>query len=264
MAAYETIELDASPDGVAVVLLNRPEKRNALNAQVIGELADAFETLSKSPGIRLVILRGAGKTFSAGADIEWMRAAADYSQQENEDDAFALAEMLRRLRELPQVTVAVAQGAAMGGGCGLLAACDVAIAMRGMTLAFSEVRMGLIPATISPFVVEAIGPRWTRALFVTGERFDADFARQIGLVQHVVDDETAMEGLIERIAEHVFEASPAAIANAKDLVGAVFGEVIDVGLSRATARRLAQRRASADAREGLAAFLEKRKPDWSR
>jgi methylglutaconyl-CoA hydratase len=261
--AYETIELDVSRAGVAVVLLNRPDRRNAFNAQVIEELADVFETLSKTPEVRCVILRGAGRVFSAGADIEWMRAAADYTQSENEEDALAMAEMLRRLGTLPQATIAVIHGAAMGGGVGLAAACDIAVAHAGTKFAFSEVRLGIIPATISPFVVESIGPRWARALFVTGETFDAKFAHQIGLVQYVANDETEMETIVERLATLIFEASPAAVADAKDLVQAVAGEMIDSSLSRKTARRLAVRRASAQGREGLAAFLEKRKPSWS-
>lgn len=262
MSDYETIELDVSRAGVAVILLNRPDKRNALNAQVISELADAVETLSKNPEARLVLLRGAGTTFSAGADIEWMRAAADYTVHENEEDAYALAEMLRSLNSLPQVTVAMVHGAAMGGGVGLAAACDIAVAVKGTKFAFSEVRLGVIPATISPYIVEAIGPRWARSLFVTGETFDAEFAQRIGLVQHEVADETALEAAVENIARMVFASSPAAIADAKKLVDDVIGREFDSSLSRATAKRLAHRRASTQGREGLAAFLEKRKPSW--
>lgn len=261
--AYSTIELDVSRAGVAVVLLNRPDKRNAINAEVIEELADCFETLSKNTEARVVLLRGAGKVFSAGADIDWMRAAADYTVHENEEDAYAMAEMLRRLYSLPQVTIACIHGAAMAGGVGLAAACDVAIAIKGTKFGFSEVRLGIIPATISPYVIEAIGPRWARALFVTGESFDAEFAHRIGLVQYEVADETSMEETVEHLAQLVFEASPAACADAKDLVQAVAGREIDSGLSRLTAKRLAHRRGSPQGREGLAAFLEKRKPNWS-
>ncbi|MDZ4761256.1 MAG: enoyl-CoA hydratase-related protein [Alphaproteobacteria bacterium] len=263
MSGYEHIEIDVSRAGVAVVLLNRAHKRNSFNAEVIGELADCFETLSKNPEARLVLLRGAGPVFSAGADIEWMRAAADYSAHENEQDAYAMAEMLRHLNGLPQVTIALIHGAAMGGGVGLAAACDVAIAMAGTRFSFSEVRMGIIPATISPYVVEAIGSRWARALFVTGENFDAEFAHKIGLVQYVVGDESEMEQTVERLAGLVFDASPAAIADCKDLVQTVAGQELTSALSRITAKRLSARRASEQGREGLAAFLEKRKPVWS-
>lgn len=263
MAAYENIELDVSRAGVAVVLLNRPDRRNAFNSEVIAELADVFETLAKTPEVRCVILRGAGPIFSAGADIEWMRAASHYTQSDNEEDALAMAEMLRRLSGLPQATIAVVQGAAMGGGIGLAAACDITVAQTDAKFAFSEVRLGIIPATISPYVIEAIGPRWARALFVTGETFSADLARDIGLVQYLASDETELEAIVERLAASIFEASPAAVADAKDLVQTVTGEVIDAGLSRKTAKRLAVRRVSAQGQEGLAAFLEKRKPNWA-
>lgn len=263
MSAYENIELDVSRAGVAVVLLNRPDRRNAFNADVIGELADVFETLAKTPEVRCVILRGAGPVFSAGADIDWMRAASHYSQSDNEEDALAMAEMLRRLNGLPQVTIAAVHGAAMGGGVGLAAACDITVAHVDAKFAFSEVKLGIIPATISPYVIEAIGPRWARALFVTGETFDAQLARDIGLAQYLAGDETELEMIIERLAAAVFEASPAAVADAKDLVQAVTGEVIDAGLSRRTAKRLAARRVSPQGQEGLAAFLEKRKPNWA-
>jgi methylglutaconyl-CoA hydratase len=261
--AYETIELDVSRAGVAVVLMKRPEKRNAMNAQVIEELADCFETLTKNPEARVVILRGAGKVFSAGADLEWMRAAADYTVSENEEDAYAMAEMLRRLYGLPQMTIAMVQGAAMAGGCGLVAACDVAVAVSGAKFAFSEVKLGIIPATISPYVIEAIGARWARALFVTGEPFDAEFAKQLRLIHYVAQDETDMEEIVEKLATSVFENSPAAIADAKDLIQAVVGQEIDKDLSHKTARRLAHRRATPQGKEGLAAFLEKRKPNWA-
>ncbi len=262
--AYEYIELDVSADGTAALLLNRPQKRNAFNAEVIEELTDAFETLSKNPECRLVLIRGAGPVFSAGADLEWMKAASDYSEKENEEDAYAMAEMLRRLYELPQVTIAMLHGAAMAGACGLAAAADIAIARKGTIFSFSEVKLGIIPATISPYIVNAIGPRWARALFVTAERFDADVAARLGLVHHVVEDETEMEKLAEHYADLVYAASPAAIADAKALVSDVTGEIIDASLSHKTAKRLAHRRVSAQGKEGLSAFLEKRKPHWAR
>lgn len=261
---YENIELDVSREGVVVVMLNRPRKRNAFNAEVIAELSDAFETISKNPEVRLVLIRGAGPVFSAGADLEWMRAAADYTAHENEQDAYAMAEMLRRLYQLPQVTITLVHGAAMAGACGLAAAADICIARKDTVFAFSEVKLGIIPATISPYIVGAIGSRWARALFVTAERFDAAFAEKIGLVQFLAEDETAMEKIVEHVAELTFAASPAAVADAKDLVEAVTGQVIDSNLSRLTAKRLAQRRATPQAKEGLAAFLEKRMPNWSR
>jgi methylglutaconyl-CoA hydratase len=262
--AYEHILLDVSPEGTAVLTLNRPAKRNAFNAEVIAELTDAFETLSKNPSCRLLLVRGNGPVFSAGADLEWMKAASHYSERENEEDAVAMAEMLRRLFELPQVTIALLHGAAMAGACGIAAACDIAIARKGTVFSFSEVKLGIIPATISPYIINAIGPRWSRTLFVTAERFEADFAEKIGLIHHEVEDETAMESLVEHYADLVYAASPAAIADTKELVSRVTGEVIDSSLGRMTAKRLAHRRVSEQGKEGLAAFLEKRKPSWSR
>ena len=262
--AYEHILLDVSPEGTAVLTLNRPAKRNALNAEVIAELTDAFEMLSKNHECRLVLLRGNGPVFSAGADLEWMKAAQHYSSGENEEDAYGMAEMLRRLFELPQVTIALLHGAAMAGACGMAAACDIAIAKRGTIFAFSEVKLGIIPATISPYIINAIGPRWARTLFVTGERFEADVAAKLGLINHEVEDEMAMETLAEHYADLVYGASPAAIADTTALVADVTGEVIDASLGRMTAKRLAHRRVSEQGREGLAAFLEKRKPSWSR
>lgn len=262
MSPYKTIELDVSRAGVAVVRLNRPEKQNALNAEVISELADALEVLKKTPEVRVVLLRGRGEVFSAGADVEWMRAAADYTTHENEEDAFAAAETFRRLREMPQLTIALVQGAARGGGLGLLAACDVAVVMKSTSFALAEVQMGVMPATISPYVIEAIGPRWTRALATTGETFDAAFAHQIGLAQYVAADENEMDQIVEHLTGLAFKASPAAVAAVKDLVDAVVGEPIDAGLGKMTAKRLAHIRASAHGREGLSAFLEGRKPSW--
>jgi methylglutaconyl-CoA hydratase len=211
-----------------------------------------------------VLIRGAGPVFSAGADLEWMRAAADYTTHENEQDAYAMAEMLRRLYELPQVTIALVHGAAMAGACGIAAAADICIARKDAVFGFSEVKLGIIPATISPYVLNAIGPRWARALFVTAERFDAAFAEKIGLVQFLAEDETQMEKLVEHMADLTFAASPGAIADAKDLVDEVYGQTIDSNLSHLTAKRLAHRRATPQGKEGLAAFLEKRKPDWQR
>ncbi len=262
--AYEHILLDVSPEGTAVLTLNRPQKRNSFNAEVIAELTDAFETLSKNPECRLVLIRGNGPVFSAGADLEWMKAASHYTVHENEEDAFGMAEMLRRLFELPQVTIALLHGAAMAGACGVAAACDIAIAKKGTIFSFSEVKLGIIPATISPYIVNAIGPRWTRTLFVTAERFEADVAEKLGLIHHAVEDDAAMEKLVEHYADLVYAASPAAIADTKALVSDVTGEVIDASLGKMTAKRLAHRRVSEQGKEGLAAFLEKRKPSWAR
>ncbi len=255
--------LDASPGGVAVVQLNRPDKHNAFNGDVVAALDDTFETLHASEHVRIVFIRGAGRSFSAGADLDWMQAAAHYTRDDNEQDAEKLAHMLRKLHELPQLTVAMVQGAAMGGGAGLVAACDVAVAMKDAKFRFSEVRLGLIPATISPYVVKAIGPRWAKALFATGEGFDGTFAEKIGLVQYAVADEAEMEAMAEHLSSLAFDAAPGAVAEVKKLVDDVAFEEIDRGLLHDTAKRIAHRRASDEGKEGLAAFLEKRKPSWA-
>lgn len=264
MAEYETISLDATREGIAILTLNRPEKRNAFNSIVIEELTDALETLEEQDTLRLVILRGAGKVFSAGADLEWMKAAQHWTREENEADAVKLAEMLRKLAELPQMTLALVQGAAMGGGAGLVAACDVAVAMKGTKFSFSEVKLGLTPATISPFVISAIGPRWAKALFVTAESFDAGYAEKMGLVQYTVADETEMAEMEEYLAGLAMGGAPGAIRDAKNLVLDFAAEPYSAALSKETAKRIAARRTSDEGKEGLSAFLEKRKPNWAK
>ncbi len=263
MSETDPIILDASPAGVAVVLLNRPEKHNAFNADVIARLSDVFETLHAADDLRAVFIRAAGRSFSAGADLDWMQAAARYDHADNETDARALADMLHRLYHLPQLTVALVDGACMGGGCGLVAACDVAVASKGAMFRFSEVRLGLTPATISPFVIDAIGPRHARALFATGAAFDADEAHRIGLVHEVVEDAPALDRRAEALAAAAFDTAPGAVADAKALVRDVTHREIDASLANMTAKRIADRRASQEGREGLAAFLEKRRPSWA-
>lgn len=262
MAQEDDVQLDVTRAGVAVITLNRPEKHNAFNADVVARLSDIFETLRTNAQVRIVFLRGAGRSFSAGADLEWMKAAADWTHADNEEDALGLARMLHRLYDLPQMTVALVHGAAMGGGAGLMAACDIAVAVKDAKIRFSEVRLGLTPATISPFVVRAIGPRHARALFVTGEGFDGEFAHKIGLAQYVVDSAEELDDMMEHIARLAFDAAPGAVRDAKALVDMVTGEDIDDGLMRKTAHKIADRRVSDEGREGLAAFLEKRKPFW--
>lgn len=263
MSETTPVILDASPHGVAEILLNRPEKHNAFNAHVIELLADAFETVKAAEHVRVLFIRGAGASFSAGADLDWMKSAAHYTQRENEDDALALAEMLRKLYELPCLTVALINGAAMGGGAGIAAACDVAVAVKTAMFRFSEVRLGLTPATISPYVVEKIGPGWARALFATGESFDAAYAERLGLVHYTVDDDAGLDAMSEHLSELAMHTAPGAVADAKVLVRDVTGVPIDHALARDTAKRIAARRASEEGKEGLAAFLEKRRPFWT-
>jgi len=262
--APDPVLLEVSPEGVAVITLNRADKRNAFDELMIANLATHFETLKGAEHVRVVFLRGSGECFCAGADIDWMRRGGERTESDNEKDALGLARMLRHLHELPQLTVALAHGAAMGGGAGLLAACDVAVAVKGTKIRFSEVRLGLIPATIAPFVVEAVGPRHARALFASGEGFDAEYAEKIGLVQYIVDNEAALRPMMEHLSDLALAAAPGAVADAKALVRFVTGHKIDDGLSKETAKRIAARRASAEGQEGLAAFLEKRKPEWNK
>lgn len=259
----EPVLLDVTAEGVAFVTLNRPAKHNAFDEEVIGKLADTFETLKGADHVRIVFVRGAGPSFCAGADIDWMKRAALLTDIDNETDALALARMLKHLHDLPQLTVAVVHGAAMGGGAGLVAACDVAIALASTKFRFSEVRLGLTPATISPYVIEAIGARWSKALFATAEGFDGIFAEKIGLVQYAVEDMAAAQRLMEHLTDLIKAAAPGAVADAKALVRSVAGHKIDEGLAKETAKRIAHRRASKEGREGLAAFLEKRKPEWN-
>ncbi len=232
------------------VTLARPERRNAFDAALIAELAEAFVDVGRA---RAVVLAGEGTSFSAGADVEWMRASVELSYDENVADAMALRRMLEAIDACPAPVVARVQGHALGGGCGLVACADVAVAARDAVFAFSEVKLGLVPAVISPFALARIGPGAARRYFVTGERFDAETALRIGLVHEVVDD---LDGTVERIVGELRTAGPKAARAAKRLV-------LDAPLDGPeTARRIAERRASDEGQEGLRAFLERRKPDW--
>lgn len=261
--APEPVLLDISPDGAAMITLNRPERKNAFDELMIEALSEAFETLRAADHVRIVFLKGAGSTFCAGADIAWMRRQGEHSAEDNFADALALAEMLRRLHQLPMLTVALVQGGAYGGGVGLVAACDYAVAIDGAHFAFSEVRLGLTPATISPYVIAAIGPRHAAGLFATGMPFDARRAYEIGLVQELAVDLDDLAKREERLADLAFTAAPGAVADAKALVRDLTGLVIDSNLSRETAQRIAHRRATPEGREGLSAFLARRTPAWA-
>ena len=262
-ALSDLVVIEATPSGVATVTINRPDKKNAFNAEVIAALHEAFETLKDADGVRLVFLTGAGGAFSAGADLEWMRSAAEWSESENRDDAMGLANMLSALHRLPQLTVALIDGPAFGGGAGLAAACDLAIATERSTFAFSEVKLGLTPATISPYVIQAIGPRNAKVLFATGRVFGASDALKWGLVQEVVADPTAFPVIRETLGAAMMACAPGAVADAKRLVDDVEGRVIDHVLIEETARRIAARRVSEEGQEGVRAFLDKRKPGWA-
>ncbi len=263
MSEYETITLDATPAGVAIVLLNRPEAGNAINGKMIEELTDVLENLRAEEQLRMVIFRGAGNDFCVGADRHWFELAKDYTQSENEDEGFAAAEVFRRIHDLPQLTVALLQGGVYGGGAGIACACDVAVAMEGASFRFGEVSRGMIPAAIAPFVVGAIGKRMAKALFLTGEDFDAGFAEQIGLAQFTVDDETGMEEMLEYLSSLAFANSPSAVADAKRLLHDIDARPIDRDMSHLTAKRAAARWERGEAQEGISALLEDRNPRWA-
>jgi methylglutaconyl-CoA hydratase len=257
-----SVLLEASPSGVATVTLNRPELHNAFNDTVVERLGDIFADLAAQDGIRIVLLRANGPSFSAGADLEWMRRAAEYDEERNLEDAQVLGRMLENLYRMPKPTVALVQGSAYGGGVGLVAACDVAIAVKGASFALTEVRLGLVPAVISPYVVGAIGARQARRYFLTAERIAAAEALRIGLVHAVVEDDAALDGAAGKLVAQVMAAAPGAVADAKELIATVLHQPIDDVLVEETARRIAERRASDEGREGIAAFLDKRKPRW--
>lgn len=248
-------------DHVGRITLNRADRHNAFDDQVIAELADMFDQVASDPQVRVVILAANGKSFSAGADLGWMKRTAAYSVADNEADALLLADMLNKLDTLPKPTVALVQGGAYGGGVGLVAACDMAIAAEDAVFCLSEVRLGLIPSVISPYVLASMGGRAARRYFLTAERFDAGEAHRLGLVHDVVPaDDLVAAG--DRLTESLLAAGPEALAKAKQLIAHVAGQPIDAELRKETARRIAGARASAEGQEGIAAFLERRKPHW--
>jgi methylglutaconyl-CoA hydratase len=254
------IEIERS-GAKATLWLNRPERHNAFDDALIAELSAALVELAADSAIRVVLLAGRGKSFSAGADLAWMKRMAGYTAAENEADALKMAEMLNRLGSFPKPTIALVQGAAMGGGVGLVAACDIAIAAEDAQFAFSEARLGLTPATISPYVIAAIGPRAARRYFLTAERFGAQQALHLGLVSAVVPA-ADLGGEANKLADILCQNSPGAMAEAKRLIADVTGRPIDAALRSETAGRIARQRASVEGREGVAAFLDKRKPSW--
>lgn len=255
------IQIDRRPDGVVRVTLNRPEVHNAFDEHLIAALTRELEALGNDESVRAVVLTGAGRSFSAGADLNWMRRMAGYGQAENEADAMALARLMQTLNELPKPTVAMVNGVALGGGVGLVCCCDVAIAGERAVFGTTEVRLGLIPAVIGPYVVAAVGQRYARWLMISGERIDAAEAQRIGLVHRVVPD-PELSHFVESFLTELLQNGPRAMAEAKRLVLDLAGRPISPDLIGDTARRIAQIRASDEGREGVGAFLEKRKPRW--
>ena len=262
-ATTDLVHISATRAGAVTVTMNRPAKKNAFEEGLISALAEAFDTLAGAEGVRVVFVRGAGGTFSAGADLDWMRAAVERTEGDNRADAMELAEMLKALRDLPALTVALVEGAAFGGGAGLAAACDMAIATTEAKFSFSEVKLGLIAATISPYVIEAVGPRNARALFATGRLFDAAYAEKVGLVTETVADVAALRAAAHRIAGDMLACAPGAVEASKRLVDDIAGRVIDRDLLELTAHRIAAARVGDEGQEGVRAFLERRKPRWA-
>ncbi len=249
--------------GVARLTLTRTEVHNAFNDQLIAEMTTALKGMEEDPRVRVVVLAAEGKSFSAGADLNWMQAMAGYSEAENLRDAEALAELLRTLNFLTKPTVALVQGPAFGGGVGLVSACDIAIASEEASFALTEVKLGLIPSVISPYVVAAIGQRAARRYLLTAERFSAETAYYLGLVHRVVPPH-GLEQAGEDMVEALLKNGPQAVAACKDLIFAVAERPATPEVIADTARRIARVRVSAEGQEGLAAFLEKRKPSWIR
>jgi methylglutaconyl-CoA hydratase len=248
--------------GVARVTLNRPEVRNAFDDALISRLAEVFSELNADSATRVVLLAGNGPAFCAGADLNWMKRMAEYSYDENLRDAAGLAAMLAALDRMAKPTIARVHGPAFAGGTGLVAACDIAIGTPQAKFCFSEAKLGLSPATISPYVIRAIGERAARRYFLSAEIFGAEEAYRIGLLSALVA-EAELDRSIEQIVSHLLAGGAQAHARIKDLIGAVAGRPIDDDLRQDTARRIAEIRASPEGREGIASFLEKRKPSWT-
>ena len=247
--------------GVAKVTLNNPSKHNAFDDYMINQLCNAFTAIAENSDVRLMILASEGQSFSAGADLDWMKRMAAYSYEENLEDAKALAGMLKMLNEMPQPTIARVQGAAFGGALGLISCCDIAVAATTANFALSEVKIGLVPATISPYVIAAIGERYAKRYFMTAERFDGNTALQMSLVHETVEEQQ-LDKKIEQLVCSVLNNGPEAVAAAKQLISTVSGKAIDSTLIEHTCEVIAGIRVSAQGQEGLGAFLEKRKPNW--
>jgi len=254
------VSIDTLSKGVVQLTLNRPEVHNAFSPPLISDLTLAFDRLGQDPSIRALVLTGQGRSFCAGADIDWMRSVASASQKDNADDARRLAHMFYTVNSCPKPVIALVNGAALGGGMGLVACCDIAIADTKAMFGLTEVRIGLAPATISPFVLSKIGLSQARRFMITAERFTAKRAQEIGLVHEVSDDSPEV---LSTLLEAILANAPDAMADTKSLLTAVAGREIDSTLMEMTSQRIAARRATSEAREGLTAFLDKRAPSWS-
>ena len=261
MTMDDSVQLDINASGTATITLNRPEVHNAFHEILVAQLTELLHSMGKNDNIRVVVLAASGQSFSAGADLNWMRRMADYSRQENYKDAMKLATLMQTLDELPKPTIAKIQGPAFGGGVGLIACCDIAVAAQGVVFSLSEVKLGLIPAVIGPYVIRAIGAREARRYFLSGEQFDAQEAYRIGLLHEIVKAK-ALDDAIKKLAASLCQGGPKAQVAAKRLIQAIEKTPINNSLMHDTSQRIADIRASKEGKEGLNAFLEKRKPDW--
>ena len=254
----DAVTLSTESRGIARITISRPERKNAFDAAVIAELTAAVGRIDRSA--RAVVLQSEGDTFSAGADVEWMRGMAGYSLDENIADSKALAAMFRALHDLEMPLVARVQGAAIGGGAGLVAVADIAVASTEASFAFTETRLGILPAVVSPYVVRKIGPARATGLFITGSRIDAKRAHEIGLVERLVEP-SDLDSAVGRVLDAIISGGPRAVNAAKRLVRELEGKRIDE-LADLTVKRIAEIRVSHEGQEGLRAFLEKRDPRW--
>jgi methylglutaconyl-CoA hydratase len=259
--APAVIRIDRDDRGVATITLNRPEVRNAINPQMIGEITDAFLAASADDAIRAVVVQGAGKVFCAGGDLNWMRDVEGYTEDEVAADSRRLQDMYRSINECPKTTIARIHGAAMAGGLGIAACCDASLAVGTTNFRVSEVRLGIVPGIIGPFLLARIGNSWLRHLAVTARMFDGEEALRIGLVHGVAEDEAALDALVAGHVILALEASPEAVAETKRLIAGIGGGPDPAVFDDALAWNVRTRRSSA-ASEGIGAFLERRKASW--
>lgn len=263
MQPLQTITSAVDHRGVATLTLNRPQVHNAFDDVVIAELTHVLDRLGADPAVRAVVLTGAGESFSAGGDLNWMRSMVNFSAAQNEADALALAQLLETLDRLPKPTVARVNGGAFGGGVGLVACCDIAVGVDTARFGLTEVRLGLAPATIAPYVVRAIGARQARRYFLTGERFDARHALRIGLLHEAVEP-AALDATVNTLVEYLLHGGPLALGACKRLVDDVGAATDRDALKRDTAALIARLRVSDEGQEGLRAFFDRRTPHWMR
>jgi len=261
-AATEQVLLEQDQHGIAHLIINRPEVHNAFDDSVIEQLIGKLEAVDQDSSVRVLVLRSNGKNFSAGADLGWMKRMAKNSHQDNMEDAGRLARLMEVLNNLSKPTIGLVQGAAYGGAVGLAACCDIVIATESSQFCLSEVKIGLMPAVISPYVVRAIGERQSRRYFLTAEAFSAAEAREYGLVHDIVPSADLLDDACNRFIKQLRRNSPQAMNAAKELIFAVSSKVIEQPVIEDTARRIADIRVSDEGQEGLGSFLEKRKPNW--